>query len=287
MTARDTLLAALTSIVWGLAFLATRFGLDGFTATQLLALRFLIASVPVLFLTRPALPWTRLVAIGLTLFVGQFLLLFLAYRAGMPPGVASVTQQSQVFMTVLLAVILFGERPSRQQRGGMALAAAGLGLVALTTGADLPLRALLLALSGAFSWAIGNVLLRQAQGVSMLALISWASLVPPVPMLLLSAFWGEASLPVAIQQASWTSLGAAVYLGAAATPLFALWGGLLRRYPAASVAPLALLAPVTGVVASAVVFGEQFSATRLAGMALILAGLAVIVVRWGRWSIRR
>ena len=87
MTSRDTVLAALTSIVWGLAFVATRFGLDGFTATQLIALRFLIAAMPVLFLARPALPWHRLVAIGLTLFVGQFLLLFLAYRAGMTVAV--------------------------------------------------------------------------------------------------------------------------------------------------------------------------------------------------------
>ena len=287
MTPRDTMLAALTSVVWGLAFVATRFGLDGFTATQLIALRFLIASVPVLFLARPALPWHRLMAIGLTLFVGQFLLLFLAYRAGMTPGLASVTQQSQVFLTVLLAVLLFRERPSRQQSAGMALAAAGIGLVALTTGADLPFGALLLALGGAFSWAIGNILLRQAQGVSMSGLIAWASLVPPVPMLLLSVYWGEAALPVAIHHASWTSLGAALYLGAAATPLFALWGGLLRRYPAASVAPLALLAPVTGVVASAVVFSERFSAMRLIGMTLILAGLAVIVVPWGRLMARR
>ena len=287
MTPRDTALAALTSIVWGLAFLATRFGLDGFTATQLIALRFLIASAPVLFLARPALPWHRLVAIGLTLFVGQFLLLFLAYRAGMPPGLASVTQQSQVFLTVLLAVLLFRERPSRRQRAGMALAAVGMGLVALTTGADLPLGALLLALGGASSWAIGNILLRQAQGVSMLGLIAWASLVPPVPMLLLSAYWGEASLPTVFWRAPWASVAAAFYLGAVSTPLFALWGGLLRRYPAASVAPLALLSPVTGVVASAVVFGERFSATRLAGMALILAGLSVIVVPWGKWIARR
>ena len=287
MTPRDTMLAALTSVVWGLAFVATRFGLDGFTATQLIALRFLIASVPVLFLARPALPWHRLVAIGLTLFVGQFLLLFLAYRAGMTPGLASVTQQSQVFLTVLLAVLLFRERPSRQQSAGMALAAAGIGLVALTTGADLPFGALLLALGGALSWAIGNILLRQAQGVSMSALIAWASLVPPAPMLLLSAYWGESALPVAIHHASWTSLGAALYLGAAATPLFGLWGGLLRRYPAASVAPLALLAPVTGVVGSAVVFSERFSAMRLTGMALILAGLAVVVVPRGRWMARR
>ncbi len=47
------------------------------------------------------------------------------------------------------------------------------------------------------------------------------------------------------------------------------------------VAPLALLSPVTGVVASAVVLGERFTGMRDAGMALILAGLAVIVITTG------
>ncbi len=70
----------------------------------------------------------------------------------------------------------------------MALAAAGLVLIALTIGADLPAVALILALSGALSWAIGNLLLKRAQGVPMLSLVVWCSLVPPLPMLMLSAF---------------------------------------------------------------------------------------------------
>jgi len=138
---------------------------------------------------------------------------------------------------------------------------------------------LTLALAGALSWAVGNLLMKQVRGVPMFSLIVWCSLVPPLPMLLLSALWGEASLPAAVVGASWTSLGGALYLGAAATSAYAIWGGLLGRYPAAAVAPLALLSPVTGVVASALVFGERFTVLRYAGMALILAGLAVIVLR--------
>jgi O-acetylserine/cysteine efflux transporter len=79
--------------------------------------------------------------------------------------------------------------------------------------------------------------------------------------------------------ASWASLAAALYLGAVATTLaFALWGRLLARYPSASVAPFALLAPCTGVIASALIFGEQFGPLRYAGMALIIAGLTIIVL---------
>ena len=231
-----------------------------------------------LFVARPAIPWYLLVLIGLILFTGQFLLMFLAFRHGLPPGLASVTQQTHVFLTVLLAAVLFGERPTARQGAGMVLAAAGLVLIGLTVGADLPALALALALSAALSWAAGSLLLKHVRGVPMFPLIAWCSLVPPLPMLLLSALWGEASLPAAVAGASWVSLGGALFLGAA-TSAYAIWGGLLGRYPAAAVAPFALLSPVTGVVVSALVFGERFTSLRYAGMALILAGLAVIVLR--------
>jgi O-acetylserine/cysteine efflux transporter len=153
MTPRDTALAIFTSVVWGLAFVATRVGLESFTALQLTGLRFLIAMTPIVLIARPNVPWSLLLSTGLTLFAGQFLLLFLAFRHGMPPGLASVTQQSHVFLTVLLATMLFGERPTSRQVAGMVLAAVGLVLIGLTVGADLPVSALALALSGALSWA--------------------------------------------------------------------------------------------------------------------------------------
>jgi O-acetylserine/cysteine efflux transporter len=78
----------------------------------LTALRFLIACLPVLFVSRPNIPWSRLVAIGSTLFTGQFLLLFLAFKQGMPAGLASMTQQSQAFFTVLLAAVFLRGYPA-------------------------------------------------------------------------------------------------------------------------------------------------------------------------------
>jgi O-acetylserine/cysteine efflux transporter len=63
---------------------------------------------------------------------------------------------------------------------------------------------------------------------------------------------------------------------------YAIWGYLLQRYPTGLVAPFALLAPCTGVIAAALVFGEVPGPARCAGMALILAGLAVAVLPGAR-----
>jgi O-acetylserine/cysteine efflux transporter len=286
MTFRDGVLAALTSIIWGFGFVVIKLGLLSFSAPQLTALRFLIAALPILLVPRPRIAWPRLVVIGLTLFTGQFLLLFFAISAGLPAGLASVTQQTQAFFTVLLAAVFLREMPSVGQCAGMSIAFAGLALIGATIGADLRPIALGLALGGAFSWAVGNILVKRSAEVPVLSLVVWASLVPPLPALIVSGLWGgHPSLPAALAGASWLGIGCAAYLGAFATVLaYAIWGDLLQRYSAARVAPFALLAPCTGVVSSALVFGEVFSPVRYLGMALILAGLAVIVVPEAPWN---
>jgi O-acetylserine/cysteine efflux transporter len=271
------MLAALTSVVWGLAFVAVKLGLDSFSAPQLTALRFLIAALPVFFVPRPRISWTLLALIGLTLFAGQFLLLFFAFTLGLAPGLASVTQQMQAFFTVGLAAAFLGDVPTRRQCAGMVAALGGLALIGSSPGDGLRPLALGLALGGAFSWAVGNVLVKRAADVPIFPLVVWASLVPPLPALAISSVADRRSLLVALLEASWASLAAAAYLGVAATILaYAAWGSLLRRYPTGAVAPFALLAPCAGVLASAAVFGEIPSPLRSIGMACIVLGLAIV-----------
>jgi len=280
MLIRDVLLATLTSLIWGFGFVVAKFGLESFSAMQMTALRFLIVSVFVFVVPRPKLPISTLIAIGATLFAGQFLLLFLAFTHGMPPGLASVSQQIQAFFTVLLSAVFLRDMPGVRQIAGMIIAFAGLGLIAMTIGLDLNIIGFSLAIAAAFSWAVGNVLVKRAPKVPMLSLVIWCSLVPPLPALLLSSIYDQQSIVDAVINASWLSIAAAVfYSGVLAIAVaYSAWGYLLQRYPAASVAPFALLTPCIGVIASKLVYDEAFSPTRYAGMALILFGLAIIVL---------
>jgi len=277
MTPRDMALAALAATVWGVAFVVTTFGLDSFSAPQLTALRFIIACLPALFIPRPQIPWRTLIPIGLTLFTGQFLLVFFAYSAGLPPGLASVTQQLQAFFTVLLAAIFLRDMPTLRQSIGMVIAFCGMGVIADTVGEDLPAVALGLAIAAALSWGVGNVLVMRLGSTPMFPLMVWLCLVPPLPALLVSRVMDpQQSLLDAIAAASWQSIAVVFYLGGVATILgFSIWARLLARYPAAMVAPFALLTPCVGLVTSALVLGERFSPRRYAGIALILAGIGV------------
>jgi O-acetylserine/cysteine efflux transporter len=283
MKPRDVALAALTSIIWGLAFIAMKFGLESFSPAQLTALRFVVAALLVFFYPRPQIAWPLLIVTGLTLFTGQFLLIFFAMQKGMPPGLASVTQQTQAFFTIALAAAYLRDRPTRRQVVSMAVAFAGLALVATTAGGDVPAVALVLAIAAALSWAIGNVLVKRIGPVPMLPLMAWLSLIPPIPALLVSALLPGPSISDALLGASLRSLSAVVYLGLIATVLaYACWGSLLARYSAATVAPFSLLAPCAGILASVLIFGESFAPSRIGGILLILIGLGVIVLpaRW-------
>lgn len=280
MSAAHVALAVLVAVIWGVAFVATRIGLDTFSPPQLVALRFAIAAAPALALPRPALPWSALVPVGLTLFAGQFLFQFFGIAHGTPPGLASVIVQTQALFTIVFAAVALGERPTPRQWLGTSVALVGLALIGLTVSGDLAVTGFLLMLLSPVSFGVGNVLLKRLGPADMPGLVAWLSLVPPLPALALSVVLdGPAALPRVVAGAPWAGLAAAVFLGLVATTLaYAIWGALLRRYPAATVTPFALLVPFVGAASSAAVFGERFGALRLAGMALVLAGLAVIVL---------
>lgn len=280
MTPVHTALAIVVAALWGIAFVVSKIGLAHFSPAQLTALRFLVAAVAVLWLPRPKIPWWSLLAIGLTLFTGQFLLQFFGMASGMPAGMTAVVVQTQALFTVAFAAVVMRDLPTGRQLLGMLFAVAGLLTVGLTLNGTATALGFALTLSSAISWAVGNVLIKRAGPVDMLHLMVWASLIPPLPALAISAFLdGPGALVDAVATAAWPALLAPVYLGLVASVFaYAAWGTLLRRYSTGAVAPFALLAPCVGAWASASVFGEAFSNAQVVGMGLLLVGVAVVAL---------
>ena len=280
MRPRHVALAVFVTIIWGIAFVMTRLALDTFSPPRLTALRFAIAALPALVVPCPRVSWGSLIASGLALFTGQFLFQFFGIARGMPPGLAAVVVQTQALFTILFAALALSERPTGRQLTGMGLALAGVLVIATTLGADLTATGLVLTVLSAVSWGIGNVLVKRLGQVEVFRLVVWLSLVPVLPSLALSAWVdGATSLAPMESKATWIGLAAVLYLGVVATIVaYAIWGDLLGRYPTPVVAPFALLAPFVAAIGSSLVFGERFGAPRLVGMALVLLGLAVIVL---------
>ncbi|GAB2487127.1 O-acetylserine/cysteine exporter [Comamonas humi] len=290
----DLLSALLVVLLWGVNFVAMKWGLRSFTPFQLGAVRYLWAAVPLVFFVRPPrVAWRHVLAFGLLQGVGQFGFLFTALQVGMTASLASVILQTQVFFTALWTLVLLHERPGRPLFAGMAMAALGLVCFALNElqahgSGDTSLLGLLLVLGGAASWACSNVVVRLAQrqnaSYDPLAFIAWSSLVPIVPFVLLSALvdgdaarWLQADTWRAVPWLSWASVA---YLGWVATIIgYGLWTRLIQRYSANRIAPFSLCVPVVGLTTGMLVLGEPVTRWQWAGSALVVAALVVVV--WG------
>lgn len=279
-------LALLVAVIWGVNFTVVTIALGSFPPLLLAALRFAIAALPALFLPRPKVPWPRFLALGATLFLGQFGLLFIGMAIGLPPGLASVTLQSQVFLTILIAAVVLHERPTSRQICGTIVAFTGLIVIASTAGAaGFTYAGLGLALASAICWSIGNVLLRGTGKHDMFSLMVWLSVIPPLPFFGMSLLLnGPATVMHALLTVSWISGGAVLYNAVLSTLVgYGIWGQLLKHYPAATVAPFSLLVPIFGVAAASLILGETFDAHRIVGMLLVFSGLMFVVLPLRRW----
>ena len=281
MTPRDILLALAVALVWGMSFVAIRWGVDEVSPLLLTALRYVFAAIPaVFFIKRPQVGWRVLVGYGLAIGVGQFGLLFIAIRLGMPAGLASLVIQLQVFFTIFLAFAFFGERPNGWQVAGAAIAFGGIVVIAVERLDGAALIPLLLTVVAAVSWGLGNMASKKAGRVDMLGFICWSALVPPVPLLVGSLlFEGPGAIPAALEAITWRGIGSIAFMSYVATIFgFGAWAWLLSRHPASQVAPFALCIPVAGIFGAALLLGETISLIEVIGSVLVFAGLVATVL---------
>jgi O-acetylserine/cysteine efflux transporter len=280
MPLRHILLALAIAFVWGVSFVAIRWGVDEVAPLLLTALRYLFAALPaVFFIKRPKVDWRVLLGYGLAIGVGQFGLLFIAIKLGMPAGLSSLVIQLQVFFTIFLAFLVFGERPNGWQLGGAGIAFVGIGVIALERLEGAALMPLIFTIVAAVCWGLGNMASKKAGRVDMLSFVVWSALVPPIPLFVASlVLEGPGAIPAALDAITWRGIGSIAFMSYIATIFgFGMWAWLLSRYPASQVAPFALFVPVAGIASAALFLGEQVSSIEVIGSVLVFAGLLVNV----------
>jgi O-acetylserine/cysteine efflux transporter len=248
-----------------------KLGLGSFPPLLFSSLRFTVAAFPaVLLIKRHALPWRWIVAVGLTMGVVVYALIFVALDIGMPAGLASLVVQVHVLFTFVLSAVMLRDRPRFWQWIGTGVAFVGICLLVFNAQAENKLLAVLLVLGSGLAWAVSTILLKRAGTDSVLRLMVWMSIVPPVPLLILSLIFEQGQWQ-AITQMNSTGLAALLYLG------FAIWAKLIRRYSPNQVAPFALLVPILSMVLGALCLQETYTIEKYIASGLILTGLALLV----------
>lgn len=289
LKARDLAAVATVVVIWGMNFVVMKLGLASFTPFQLGAGRFLFAFLPLaLLLRRPGADPRWIVAFGVAQGLGQFGMLFVALRIGMTAALASVLLQTQVFFSAALGVVLLGEAVGRPLQAGMAFAAAGLACfgasVALSpSGAAVTGWGLVLTVVAAAFWAVSNIVVRKAQqGAARFdatAFVAWSGAVSILPFALLSWWFDSPEARANWSHAPWQGWFALLFLGWVATNLgYGLWTGLLKKFPAAQVAPFSLGVPVIGLVAGILLLGEPVAPLQWVGVAFVLCALLCVLL---------
>lgn len=282
MSPRDRLLAVLVAVLWGCNFIAIHATLGHFPPLFAAALRFAVIAVPtILFVPWPKVKVRYLIGYGLGFGTGQFAFLFIAMDTGMPTGLASLVLQASAPFTVLLGAVFLRERVTARQLAGISLAVIGMAAIAWQQAGEAALLPVILTLIGALSWAFGNLSSRQAAPDNPLHFTLWMSVVPPLPMFVISliaegpsAQWR--SLTTLNTPNGWTALLGLTYVVLIGTVVGSgVWTTLMRRNPAGVVAPFSLLVPVVGMSASYFFLNETPTAVEIGAGVVVIGGVLI------------
>lgn len=277
-------------LVWASNFVVVKWGLERFGPLSLCAWRFVAASLPGCALVAPPQGrWALLACFGAITGLGQFGLLYLALRADITPGLASVICPTQAFFNVAFGALILHEPVRRIQLIGCLASGAGLLLIVVGTRGSATDTGILMVLLSAMSWAVCNTLLRRFQFEGdLLAFMIWMSPFAAAPLVLLAlVFEGGNELIRPLVELDWS--GAAI-IGwqayANSIIAYSIWNSLIRQYGLARVAPLALFVPVAALTMSAFLLNEALGPAEMIGASLILIGVLLPAIRLPR-ALRR
>lgn len=271
-------LVLIVVIVWGCNFIFVKLGLNEIPPLLLCGLRFFLASLPAIFFIKPPAAPFRIIALyGFLMFGLQFGLLFMSLRAGMPAGLASILMQVQVFFSIFFAVLFLREKVSLWQITGGLICFTGIGLVGMHLDKNITAIGLLLLMSAAATWGLGNLITKKISHINMMSLVVWGSFVACFPMLLLSLlFEGPAAIIYSYKHVSWIGISSLLYIVYASTWVgYGVWNWLLSRHPVSIVAPFTLLIPIVGMLSAIVVLGEPFQTWKLSAGILVIIGICI------------
>jgi drug/metabolite transporter (DMT)-like permease len=270
--------------LWGTTFLAIRVAVEELPPLFAAGTRFFMAGA-VLFAfmlsrgeARPTLvQWRNLAVMASLMFVAEYGPLFWAEKY-VPSGIVSVLAATIPILTLILEMLILRQR---HFRWAMALSSllgfVGVGVLLLRgNGLSFGLLPCFAILSGSVCWSLGTVLSRAFDLPKSRPLTSGAAMMlGGAGLLVLSAVFGELHpFPHISLRAAMAVLYLIVFGSLIAFTAF-VW--LLSQMPASSVASHAYVNPIVAVALGYFVAGEPVTLRTLAGTALVLLSVFLIL----------
>ncbi len=188
-------------------------------------------------------------------------------------AIASILAGGQPLVLVAAGWALFGERTSARTVAGLAIAMAGVVLVATTSSGATSPDGVALALLAAAAPVVGTVLMRRVgPRIDLVATTSAQFLLGGALLVAASALlepWGALSW-------SWATIAGLLILGVLGTGVaYVVWFWLLGHTSLLHLGAALFLVPVVGVV-SGIAVGDRPAAAELVGIVVLLAGIGIV-----------
>ncbi|WP_218171149.1 EamA family transporter [Pseudomonas yamanorum] len=281
MSKLDLLAGALVTVIWGANFSVIGLGLQSLDPFLLTLLRFTFCAIPlVFFIRRPrGVSYCTLATYGVLFGAGLWGVVNIAMYNGLSAGMSSVFLQFSAFFTIVLSGLFLNESINRVHMAGMAFAVAGLLLILYLSNKTSTTLGIVLVLLAAVAWSVCNLIVKVKKPADMIAFIVWSSLFS-LPVLLLMTLWFEGLRPFEnlLEDFTWGA-GFSIFFQCYITTIggYLVWNNLMKKYPASMVAPLSLIVPVSGILASWLFFDERLSLGQFLAIGLVFVGIAIFV----------
>ncbi|MFM9829566.1 MAG: DMT family transporter [Sphingomonas sp.] len=279
----DIAVAVAMNILWGLNIIAVKVSVDAISPLTAAFLR----QVIVLLVCATALkiiPGRMMALTALGILSGGVFYLFinLSLAVASNVGALAIAGQLGVPFSLLLAVLVLGERIHWPRIAGILLSLAGVVLLVFDPAAAGEHLGLALTAFGSFVWALCSLIQRRLIGVPVLTIYAWigfwgAIIVGAV------ALWRE---PIAMQAIPQLKLSTLAFVAFSAIGSTVAGQGamswLLQRHSVSAVTPLTLAAPVISVFTASWYFGKPVTMFMLIGGGVAMLGVAIVTIRTAR-----
>lgn len=272
------------AVCWGYNWVVMKVGLHDAGPVAFAAIRCLggaiILGIVLLALRRSfkiVEPWTVAI-IGLLQTALAQGLIAMALHGGQA-GKSAVLNYTLPVWVMILGFLFLKERPRVAQWLATLVAFTGVMVMTFLNGKAVSWEPIVFALSASICWGAGTIvtqaLMRRHSGkIDALTLTAWQLFIGGVVLTALAFVVPEAPL-------NWTTslVLALIYnVGPASAVAFLLWFMLQQRIEANVLSLIVLIVPLVGIAAGWLQLGERPSLPDAIGMALILSGIAVMVV---------
>jgi O-acetylserine/cysteine efflux transporter len=280
LAGRDLALLVFMNFIWGLNLIASKIGVGEFPPIFFTALRFgslAVFLLPMLRIHRGQM--TNLFAAVLLTGPATFALLFAGIALTEDAATVAVASQMGVPFSTLMSIWFLGETIRWRRTLGIALAFGGIVIISFDPRVLAYWEGLALVVASSFVSALGLIFLKRLKGIRPLELQSWVALVGGGILLGLSLIL-EGGQMSAVRNATWEGW-AALFFTTVMSSLIAhtAWYYLVGRYPVTSLSPITLLSPLFGIFFGVTLLNDQLTARMLAGGAVTLIGVLIVVLR--------